>query len=157
MRGRTRLLVPVAAILIIATGVACGSDGTDGEGQGDGLAGADVAGRLSIEMRDIAFEPARLTVRAGEVTELTARNRGAVKHDFTIDKMDADVTEMTAGGGGASDRHMMDNTSKAMHMAVDAGGQGVMRLRVNEPGEYRYYCTVPGHREAGMAGMLIVQ
>jgi uncharacterized cupredoxin-like copper-binding protein len=26
-----------------------------------------------------------------------------------------------------------------------------------EPGEYEFHCSVPGHKEAGMTGTLIVQ
>ena len=26
-----------------------------------------------------------------------------------------------------------------------------------KPGTYKYYCTVPGHREAGMEGTLVVK
>jgi len=43
-----------------------------------------------------------------------------------------------------------------VHFALTEPGVGVVHLRVNEPGEYAFYCTVPGHREAGMEGTFIV-
>ena len=111
-------------------------------------------------MRDIAFEPLALTGAAGEVIEIRFQNAGAILHDFTIDEMDADVMEMMGGSGVGVDMHMGDDhdaAARAMHLALDAGQEGRMRLRVHEPGTYSYYCTVPGHREAGMMGTLTIQ
>jgi nitrite reductase (NO-forming) len=53
-------------------------------------------------------------------------------HDFVIDELDVHV---------AADR---DETAE--------GG-----LRADTAGEYTYYCTVAGHREAGMEGTLVVE
>ena len=36
------------------------------------------------------------------------------------------------------------------------GGTSTINVRV-QPGEYTFYCSVPGHREAGMAGKLTVE
>jgi nitrite reductase (NO-forming) len=30
-------------------------------------------------------------------------------------------------------------------------------IQANEPGEFSYYCTVSGHRQAGMEGKLVVK
>jgi len=49
----------------------------------------------------------------------------------------------------------MPGMPMAMHIAVDPGHDGVMRMHVHEPSTSNY-CTVPGHREAGMSGMLTV-
>jgi plastocyanin len=36
------------------------------------------------------------------------------------------------------------------------GDRGTLRLRL-EAGDYTFFCSVPGHREAGMHGKLVVQ
>jgi uncharacterized cupredoxin-like copper-binding protein len=36
------------------------------------------------------------------------------------------------------------------------GGSKTLSLNL-KPGTYKFYCTVPGHRQAGMAGTLTVQ
>ena len=53
-------------------------------------------------------------------------------HDFTIDDID-------------------------VHVAADGGETAEGGLRADEPGEYTFYCTVAGHREAGMEGTLVVE
>lgn len=159
MRRLTWLLLATAAVAVVALAAACGDDNND-EGDDGDLATLPVARGMTVEMRDLAFEPARMSVRAGDVVEMTFHNSGAQLHDFTIDQMDAEVMEMTPGGGAAAQEHMDDDMPgmpMAMHMAVEAGHEGVMRMRIHEPGEYEYYCTVPGHREAGMSGMLTVE
>lgn len=106
-------------------------------------------------MLAISYEPDTVTVKAGEVVELTVENTLDILHDLTIDEMDADVfTGEVAGhghgdmGGGADDA--------ALHVGLEAAGSSTVRFRAHEPGEYTFYCTVPGHREAGMTGTLIV-
>lgn len=161
-----RWLVVTAMTGLMATAVACGGDSASDatptpsdEAESSDLATAPVDREISIEMRDIAFEPAALTGEAGEVIEMRFHNVGGILHDFTIDEMDADVTEMMGGSGAGVDMHMdddHDSAARAMHLALDAGQEGSMRLRVHEPGIYQYYCTVPGHREAGMVGTLTI-
>ena len=161
-----RWVVVTAMAGLMSMAVACGGDSASDatptpsdEAEGSDLATATVDRELSIEMRDIAFEPAALTGEAGEVIEMRFHNVGAVLHDFTIDEMDADVMEMMGGSGAGVDMHMDDDhdaAARAMHLALDAGQEGSMRLRVHGPGTYQYYCTVPGHREAGMVGTLTI-
>jgi uncharacterized cupredoxin-like copper-binding protein len=33
----------------------------------------------------------------------------------------------------------------------------VQRLRIDEPGTYTFFCTLPGHRDGGMEGTLVVK
>ena len=77
------------------------------------------------------FDPPRIEASVGEelAIELTAAD---VEHDFVIDELDAHVS---AGRG--------ETATGGFH----AG---------EERGTYTYYCSVPGHRDAGMEGELVV-
>jgi plastocyanin/predicted small secreted protein len=90
-------------------------------------------GARSIELSgsSYAFDPREITVRAGEEVAivLTATD---IEHDFTVDGLDS-------------------------HVSADAGETAEGGLRADEPGSYTYYCSVEGHREAGMEGTLIVE
>jgi len=41
-------------------------------------------------------------------------------------------------------------------MVIALGDQTVLEFFVTDPGEFVYYCSVPGHRSAGMEGTLVV-
>ena len=98
-------------------------------------------------MRDIAFSSVELTARVGDVLELTLRNTGLLDHDFTIDELTGEVSAL---GRSRADRF-------AVHVPLDRKEEGLLRLRLTQRGEYVFYCSVPGHRSAGMEGLLIVR
>ena len=43
-----------------------------------------------------------------------------------------------------------------LHVAAGAGGKGTLTFTPSKPGTYEFYCTVAGHKEAGMVGILTV-
>lgn len=147
----------VAALLVLALAafalVACGggSDTTSSstepaaeattEGNANAGAGSKEGGgtgeTLSFEADPegaLAYTTTEATAKAGTVT-VEFDNPQALTHDVAIeDSSGAEVgkTELIADG--------TDTTT------VDL-----------KPGTYTFYCTVPGHREAGMEGTLTVE
>ena len=109
-----------------------------------------------VRMTNFAFTPDVLEVNAGEVLEIAIQNVERVLHDFTIDEIDADVHISYLGGTGQH-AHAEAEKDADVHFALTEPGSGVVHIKVHEPGEYVIYCSVPGHREAGMEGTLIVQ
>ena len=109
-----------------------------------------------VEMTNFAFTPEVLEVGAGEVLEIAIQNVEAVLHDFTIDEIDADVHISYLGGTGQH-VHTEPQLEADVHFALTEPSTGVVHLKIHEPGEYVIYCSVPGHREAGMEGTLIVR
>ena len=79
---------------------------------------------------DIYFDPTEITVRPGDVISLP--NAGGSPHNFAVDALGISV-DMPVG------------ETVTATIPADAA-----------PGEYEYYCNVPGHKEGGMVGKLIV-
>jgi len=79
----------------------------------------------------LAFVPTSLTAPAGKVT-INMKNDSAIQHSVAIDAP-GDVPGKIVNQGQVS-------TTTATLKA----------------GSYTYYCTVPGHRQAGMVGTLTV-
>jgi plastocyanin len=111
---RTLVKITLVAVTTLAL-AACGG----GEGGG--------AGGTGLSMEDNVFQPADLTVSAGDTVEVS--NDGQAEHNITIEGTDVD--EDVAPG---------DSTS----ITVDA-----------DPGEYTMFCEY--HRAGGMEGSVTVQ
>lgn len=129
--GMLGLAVPVAASLLAA----CGGDdnGDDGGNGGNGDGGGQT---ITVEMGEMYFDPADISASAGSTITLRADNVGTVVHDWTIDDLNGEEIHIVAEPG---------ETAEAT-FTVPA-----------EPGEFRVYCTQPGHAAAGMEGTLTVE
>jgi uncharacterized cupredoxin-like copper-binding protein len=112
---------------------------------------------LSVEAREFAFSPDRLTVRSGQPVTVTLMNAGTVTHDFSV---------MTIPLSGEPEAHASEpaghdmgamTEEPALHVAADAGTEGTIEFTASAAGSYEFYCTVAGHKEAGMVGTLVVE
>jgi plastocyanin len=108
-------------------------DGLWGQRTSQGVApdAVDGADGVALEATEMAFDPASVEITAGEPVNLTVTNTGRAFHDLTIDEL-------------------------GLQIDVDRGQTATAGLEVDEPGEYVYYCSVPGHASAGMQGTLTV-
>jgi len=109
---------------------------------------------LPVTMQDIAFEPDSIVLQRGERVELQLANQGSMEHDFTVDDMPVDDVEVS--GSSESGAHS-EHEGPALHVAVGAGSTGTIDFRASDSGRYEFYCTVEGHRVAGMAGTITVE
>ena len=106
-------------------------DGDMGDGHDESSDVADDARRIEVTATSFEFDPDEIRVAAGESVAIVLTSED-ILHDFTIDELDA-------------------------HVAADRGETEEGGLTADEPGRYTYYCTVTGHREAGMEGTLVVE
>ena len=92
---------------------------------------APAAITLDVTAAEFKLTPATLHLdRPGQLT-VSLKNTGVIEHDFAVE-----------GVAGTVDAK------------PGASGSGVFKLP--KAGTYTYYCTLPGHREAGMQGTLTV-
>jgi plastocyanin len=113
-------------------GAADEGESASGESASGG-AGAKVE-LSSPEDGSLVFEPDTVEATAGEVT-IEYTNPSQVPHDVAIEA---------------------DGETIAQGDQVTGGETSVASAEL-EPGEYVFYCTVPGHREGGMEGTLTVK
>jgi glucose/arabinose dehydrogenase/plastocyanin len=133
--------VPAGATTVDMVGTAPSETATPaGEGAADttpepatpaASTGGGEAQAQTVTMVDIAFKPEDLTIPAGTDVTISLPNTGAALHNFSIDEL---------------------------QISVDVAPGDTGSVTINAPaGTYQYYCNVPGHKEAGMAGTLTVQ
>ena len=87
-------------------------------------------------MSDFAYEPARIVLPADTPGyELQLRNAGSLPHDLTVEGLPEDVR---------------------VHLALLPGDQIPYPLPALPAGEYTVFCSLEGHRAAGMEATLTV-
>ena len=110
---------------------------------------------VSLTAVDMAFQPEALEVTAGRPVRLTMVNEGALDHDFSILEMPMETMGATAVAMPGHDMGAM-TVDPQLHMAVTMGMSNTIEFTPTKPGTYEFFCTVPGHKQAGMVGTMVV-
>lgn len=122
------LLVTAGAIAVGLVTAGCGDD----EDPGASLAPVEgpTSPGLDVVATEMAFTPDAVAVDAGDI-EVAMTNDGSILHDLRI-----------------------DDQSFILEAVPDETVSGEVTL---EAGSYAFFCSIPGHREAGMEGVLEVR
>lgn len=126
-RGRARRAVAIAASLaVMGIVTSCGGGGHGHENS----AVPNNARTISVTADGFKFSPDRMTAQVGEALsiELTSVD---IAHDLNVDAFDG-------------------------HVYAEAGQTAEGGFTATSAGEFDFYCSIPGHREAGMEGTLVV-
>ena len=108
--------------------------------------GGAPAGTLKLDMRDIAYGAEELRAPAGSVFAIEFRNRGVIEHDFTIEEYSGDASDIARG-----------DERFDVHVLLKRGEEETLLLRVPDSGTISFFCSVAGHREVGMEGVLVIE
>jgi len=111
------------------------------------------AQEVVVKVSEFAFEPAEIRAKVGQPVRIVLQNDGTLLHDFSSD--DAKV-EVIKSAGAEHEAHDAQPSSTVPHVAADVGKQATLEFMPTEAGTYTFYCSVEGHKEAGMVGRLIV-
>ena len=140
-------MLAVAALAVVGL-AACGSSSNDNStsaastpasttptpGGGAAAKGASTVDISTPSGSDLAFDQKTATAKAGNVT-IDFDNKQPLQHDVAV----------------------ADSSGKVLGQ-TDLVSSGTANATVDlQPGTYTFYCTVPGHKEAGMEGTLTVK
>jgi nitrite reductase (NO-forming) len=89
------------------------------------------AAEVTVVARDFFFLPSEVRVSAGDTVNLVLENQGSLPHDITIPALGFSLLAAPAATASTA-------------------------LSASRPGTYQFFCSVSGHREAGMTGELVV-
>jgi plastocyanin len=142
---RASALIAVAALAVFGL-AACGGGGNDNSttaasapatttstaaGGGGAAGGASTVDISTPSGTELAYDQKSVTAKAGSVT-IDFKNNESISHDVAVE----DSSGQTIG-------------------QTDLISSGTANTTVNlTAGTYTFFCTVPGHREAGMVGTL---
>lgn len=114
-----------------------GGEGGAATGEEEAAGGEGGAGptlKIAAAETGLAYASTTASVEAGEVT-IEFENPQPIPHDVAIETFNGEVlgqTELVTEGSDSTEIEL-------------------------KPGTYKFFCTVPGHREAGMEGTLKVE
>jgi Cu-Zn family superoxide dismutase len=86
---------------------------------------------IVVDMADIYFDPDRITIPADTEVRISLVNSGETVHNFTIEEQNVSV-----------DLEPGDTTEEVLNLPRSS---------------YEFICDIPGHKQAGMVGVIEVQ
>lgn len=83
---------------------------------------------------EFVFTPMEVLLSVGRPVTITVVNKGKVEHDWLAESLGVSIKPV-----------------------VPPGKSGSVTFTPSRRGSFEFHCTVPGHKEAGMKGMLVVR
>lgn len=145
---KKRIAGMVIVVVALTAGAACG-------GGGSSKKDTAVDETITIEAKTVTFVPNNITIPAGKTVKLILKNSDAgTEHDLASD----DLIVSTVEGGGHGSGHESAGDGSPMMLAVHTkeGETKSVIFKADKPGTYGIYCTIAGHKDAGMVGTITV-
>jgi uncharacterized cupredoxin-like copper-binding protein len=98
------------------------------------------------------FAPAKLEVKKGEQVKFMLRNLGDLEHEFVLATTADNLKHAEAMKANPNMEH---DESNGVELVAKASGEIVWKF--TKAGDFEYACLIPGHREAGMVGVISVK
>jgi len=121
-----------------------------------GCSGASTPQQVTVIASDFHYEPSTIEVVAGQTVHLIVQNTGSIDHDFAILEIPLEEGKVTIAGATPHPGLSALEHEPALLVTAPKGQSIEVEFTPTQPGSYEILCTVPGHKEAGMTGKLIV-
>lgn len=148
----------MAAALVLTTGPVLADAGhAHGEPRAYGEPGdaKKPARTIAVTMREaegkMMFIPNRIEVRQGEQIKFVLRNNGEIDHEIVLATL---AENLKHGIEMQKNPDMEHDDPNARRLQPKKTGEMVWKF--TKVGEFDFSCLIPGHREAGMTGTIVV-
>lgn len=98
------------------------------------------------------FIPDKVEVRKGDQVRFLLRNNGQLEHEFVLATTEENLKHAEQMQKNPEMEHDDPNARR-----LTPKKSGEMIWRFTKAGQFEFGCLIPGHREAGMTGMVIVK
>jgi uncharacterized cupredoxin-like copper-binding protein len=147
---------PAAVAVFAACGLAgslagmLAAAGPPPRARAEALRAVDTPRAIRVEMTEFAFRPAVISLAVGRPVRLVFVNRGLLAHQFQADylrmvpvRIVDDLATVEAPG--------------AAFVRLEPGTTASLEFYPRRAGRFAFACTIEGHREAGMRGLLEIK
>ncbi len=111
---------------------------------------------VQIVMREsdgkMLFQPNRIEVKKGEQIRFMLRNNGEVDHEIVLATLEENLKHAEEMKKNPDMEHDDPNAKR-----LGPKKAGEILWRFTKAGEFDFSCLIPGHRESGMFGVVIVK
>ncbi|MEP9369948.1 cupredoxin family protein [Xanthobacter sp. VNH20] len=155
---KTRILVAALAALSLSTAALADAGHSSGDERAYGEPGdpKKPARTIQITMREsdgkMVFIPNKIDIRKGEQVKFVLRNNGELDHEIVLATLDENLKHAVEM---AKNPDMEHDDPNAKRLAPKKTGEIVWKF--TKAGEFDFSCLIPGHREAGMFGKIVVK
>jgi uncharacterized cupredoxin-like copper-binding protein len=98
------------------------------------------------------FIPDRVEVKRGEQVRFVLRNNGLLEHEFVLATTEENIKHAEEMKKNPEMEHDDPNARRVAPRKTDE-----IVWRFTKAGQFEFGCLIPGHREAGMTGTVIVK
>lgn len=104
---------------------------------------------ISVHPSQYSYDPSKVMLEKDRPVSLILENNDSIEHDIEIRSIP--IKDMS------TETHVDHIKRKAdFHVHASAQKQTKVTFTPLQEGTYEFYCTIPGHKERGMTGFLIV-
>lgn len=111
---------------------------------------------ILLTMREVdgkmLFIPNRIDVRLGEQVKFVMRNGGEIDHEMVLATLAENLKHLEEMRKNPDMEHDEPNAKRLKPKAT-----GEIVWQFTKAGEFDFSCLIPGHRESGMHGVVIVK
>ncbi len=160
---RSILLSTLVLSLAVLAGPVSAGSGPPGHNHSDGGFSAGEPGDpkkparlVQVTMQEgsekMMFIPSRIEIRRGEQIKFLLRNNGELDHEFILATTEENVKHAEEMKKNPEMEHDDPNAKRIVPKKTSE-----IVWKFSKAGEFEYGCLIPGHRDAGMIGTIIVR
>ncbi|ACL62897.1 cupredoxin domain-containing protein [Methylobacterium nodulans] len=155
---KIQIILAGAAAMFLSTAALADPGHSHGDDRAYGKPGnpKQPARVVQVTMREsdgkMEFVPNRLEVLRGEQVRFVLRNNGELDHEIVLGTLEENLKH---GEEMRKNPDMEHDDPNAKRLAPKRTGEILWRF--TKAGEFDFSCLIPGHREAGMFGTIIVK
>ena len=156
--------IVITAVISLITGVPAlhAAPGAPGHSHNSGFSAGEPGNAkkpariVLVTMREgdgkMVFIPDRVEVRRGEQIKFMLRNNGELDHEFVLASRDENVKHAEEMRKNPDMEHDDPNAKRLKPKKTSE-----LVWRFTKRGTFEFGCLIPGHRDAGMLGTIIVK
>ncbi|WP_179298591.1 cupredoxin domain-containing protein [Evansella halocellulosilytica] len=111
---------------------------------------------LKITTPGLSYQPAKIHIAKAQPIELQLINHDSVEHDFEVREFAYEILQAPVHNHGGSHGHSDSSNTATLHVHAQPHSTSSVSFIPLKEGIYEFFCTIPGHKEAGMTGTLII-